>query len=262
MSVILGAALIFVFNWVITGQIFPFDAEPERWLLLGISGICGFWFSFLLVIKSFLYIGPRLGLLVGSLSPVLSAILAWWLLDETLNSASVMGIVVTIAGVIVVISAKAENGMAKSHRDYQLGVGLAVASSFTRAVALVLSKPGLSDDFPAITGSLMRIIVAVIAMLIYMALRGEFKSFTQGIQKSPMAFRQAALSALIGPAIGATLLLFAVQQAEVGVASTLGNLTPIFLLPIGYVVFKERITRRAVLGTVVAFVGTTILFIG
>jgi drug/metabolite transporter (DMT)-like permease len=54
-------------------------------------------------------------------------------------------------------------------------------------------------------------------------------------------------------------MVFSLQAAPVGVTSTLVSLSPIFLIPIGFVVFHDKITRRAVVGTVIAIVGTAIL---
>jgi drug/metabolite transporter (DMT)-like permease len=45
------------------------------------------------------------------------------------------------------------------------------------------------------------------------------------------------------------------------IVSTLMRLTPIFLLPIVYFVFKENVTQRAVVGTVIALVGVSVLMI-
>ena len=61
--------------------------------------------------------------------------------------------------------------------------------------------------------------------------------------------------------IGVWLSLVAVQRTSVGVASTLTSLTPIFLIPISYAVFKERPTRQTVIGTLVAVAGTVLLFV-
>jgi drug/metabolite transporter (DMT)-like permease len=55
--------------------------------------------------------------------------------------------------------------------------------------------------------------------------------------------------------------LIAVQNAPVGIASTLTSLTPIMLIPLSRIVFKEAITWRAVGGTLLAVAGTAILFL-
>jgi drug/metabolite transporter (DMT)-like permease len=67
--------------------------------------------------------------------------------------------------------------------------------------------------------------------------------------------------ALTGPYIGVWLSLIAVQRTEVGIASTLMALPPVFLLPIGRVVFKEAIGVQAIVGTLVAVGGVAMLFL-
>ena len=67
--------------------------------------------------------------------------------------------------------------------------------------------------------------------------------------------------AAAGPTIAVTLTLFAIQNAEVGVASTLTSLTPIILLPAGYFAFKERFGWQAIVGTLLAITGVALLFL-
>jgi drug/metabolite transporter (DMT)-like permease len=61
--------------------------------------------------------------------------------------------------------------------------------------------------------------------------------------------------------LGVLSSLFAVQHAEIGVASTLMALPPVIILPISYFVFKEKIGWQAILGTVLAIAGVAILFL-
>ena len=68
------------------------------------------------------------------------------------------------------------------------------------------------------------------------------------------------IAAISGPVIGASLMLLSLQFTSVGVSSTLTNTTPIILIPIGYFVFKEKITVRAIFGTMIAIAGIAVLF--
>jgi drug/metabolite transporter (DMT)-like permease len=70
-----------------------------------------------------------------------------------------------------------------------------------------------------------------------------------------------ALGALLGPLLGVSASLFAVQHAEIGVASTLMALPPVIILPISYFVFKEKIGWQALVGTLLAIAGVAILFL-
>ena len=73
--------------------------------------------------------------------------------------------------------------------------------------------------------------------------------------------RLLALCALMSPVFGLLSSLFAVQHAEVWMASTLMALPPVIILPISYFVFKEKIGWQAILGTVLAIIGVAVLFL-
>jgi drug/metabolite transporter (DMT)-like permease len=53
----------------------------------------------------------------------------------------------------------------------------------------------------------------------------------------------------------------AVQNTAVGIASTLMALSPIMLIPLERWVFDERVSPRAVIGTVIALAGSAMIFL-
>ena len=61
--------------------------------------------------------------------------------------------------------------------------------------------------------------------------------------------------------MGVWFSMIAVQNAPVGIASTLMALPPILLVPLTRWVFDERVTVRAVAGTVVALSGAALIFL-
>jgi drug/metabolite transporter (DMT)-like permease len=67
--------------------------------------------------------------------------------------------------------------------------------------------------------------------------------------------------AVLGPFLGVGLSLIAIQHAYIGIASTLMALPPIFLIPLSRWFFKEKITPRAVIGTLIALGGVALLFL-
>ena len=81
------------------------------------------------------------------------------------------------------------------------------------------------------------------------------------MREQPKVLVWLTLAAFTGPVLGATLSLFALQHTQVGVASTLIALPPVFLLPISWIVFKEKFDWGAVLGTLVAMAGVALLFL-
>lgn len=260
-SLPLGLVCIFVLHWVTTGQSFPGDAGAGRWLLFGISGVIGFWLGSLAVVNAIIRLGPRLALLVLAIAPILSAVLAWLFLDETLDGQAIAGIIVTITGIIWVVSEGNQSPDPVDRSAYRAGILFALAGALSQSISFLFSKQGLAGDFDPLSASLMRLMTGTVAIWLFAALRGRVRRDLTALRTYPVALRQLSLGAIAGPVTGASLMLLALQHAPVGIATTLGNLTPIFLIPIGYVVFKERITHRAITGTLVAMVGMAILFI-
>jgi drug/metabolite transporter (DMT)-like permease len=92
-------------------------------------------------------------------------------------------------------------------------------------------------------------------------LQRRAKVTIDSMREKPQVLGWLVMAAFTGPVLGATLSLFALQYTEVGIASTLIALPPVFLLPVGWVIFKEKFEWSAVLGTLVAIGGVAMLFL-
>ena len=102
---------------------------------------------------------------------------------------------------------------------------------------------------------------AAAAIWLYTLLRGQAGNTLRQLTQRPQSLPYILGGAVFGPLIGVSLSLLAVQRTEVGIASTLIALTPIFMLPIGALVFKERFGWQAVAGTLLAILGVGLLFL-
>lgn len=234
----------------------PLAAGAERWLWLGLSGLIGLVIGDALLFQAFLWIGPRLTMLLMSLTPVISALLAWFLLDERLTRQQLLGISVTVAGVAwVVLDRSSHRGGAGGNRNYLWGILFGLGAAAGQAVGLITAKKGLAGDFSPLTGTLMRMLVAAGVMWGMALLAGQAQSTLRRVAEQPRAMLYTLGGAFFGPFLGVTLSLTAVQATAVGVASTLMALPPIFLLPISRVFFGETIGARAILGAGIAMAG-------
>ena len=121
---------------------------------------------------------------------------------------------------------------------------------------------GVSDGFHAMSAALIRTVVGIVILWLYIALRGGLRHRLRPIITEPRALLFLLLAGLSGPVIGATLVLLSLQFTSVGISSTLTATTPILLIPISFLVFNEKITTRAVIGTLVAIAGVAVLFAG
>jgi drug/metabolite transporter (DMT)-like permease len=261
---LLALIMVSLTHWAAQGELFPISAEPWRWGWMGLSGFIGFVLGDAMLFQAFVMIGPRLSMLLMALAPVMGAVLAWMLLGETLNEVELLGILVTISGVAWVVSDRGnhDQGMAETApRYYLIGILLGLGGALGQAAGLVASKQGLKDDYSALSGNLMRLTVSTIMIWVLAMASGQGRANFEALRAKPRALKIMIGGAVMGPFVGVWLSLMAVQNAPVGVASALMSLPPIFLLPIGWKFFKERITWRAVIGTILAIAGTAILFL-
>lgn len=261
--------LLSLTHLVLLGTLAPVHASPERWFWLGASGIIGLALGDIFLFHGFTLIGPRLTMLMMSLSPILSTLLAWVFLGERLSLGEGLGIAATLAGITWVVlernnsPANANAGGAGSGRPHRYVEGLLVGlgASVCQALGLILARNGLDGDFSPISANFIRMSVAAGLFWLVTIFQGQAGPTFSALRAKPLAWRFILVGAFMGPFLGVSLSLLAIQHIEVGIASTLTSLPPVFLLPVSYVVFKERYGWQAIAGTLLAIAGSAILFL-
>ncbi len=256
----LAALFLAITHLLWQGQVLPIHAEPSRWGWLGLSAILGLVLGDSLLFQAFVLIGTRLAMLMMTLAPVIGTLLAWVFLGETLSLLEIAAIIVTMGSVAWVVSEQRNSNSADGNpRNYVIGVLCGIGGASGQALGLILSKRGMVGDFPALSASLMRLLVASVVIWLWALIQGQLRPTIEGlrIRRAQWAILGGTL---VGPFMGMTLSLAAVQLAPVGIASTLMSLSPMLLLPLAHWIFKERITPRAIVGTVVAMVGVAMIF--
>ncbi len=258
--VVFALLYLVVLNLVLYHQPLPFSAGPGRWMWLSLSGLIGLAIGDAFLFQAYLSVGPRLGTLLLSLSTLFGVLEAWIFLGETLKAGQLLGIALTLAGIIWVVLEHG-NSHDRTLRPSALGVLFGVLGALGQATGLVFSRQGMLGSFSPISGNVIRMLTAVVALWLVTFLQGEAGKTVQVLQDHPASFQLLALAALIGPVTGVSLSLLAVQNTEVGIASVLTSLSPIFILPFSYFYLKERLGWQAVAGTLLAMAGVSILFL-
>ena len=258
--VVFALLYLMIINLVFFGQVLPFNADPQRWTWLSLSGFIGLALGDAFLFQSYLTIGPRLGNLLLSLYPIFGALEAWIFLGESLRAGQILGILVTLAGIVWVVFERG-NGGEKMTRHMTVGVLYGVLSAVFQATGFVFSKQGMYGTYSPFQGNAIRMLAAMFGLLIIAMFQRQVGQTVTTLRENPSAFRMLMLAGFIGPVLGVSLSLYAVQNAEVGVASTLTSLAPIFMLPISHFVFKERLNWQAIAGTLLAMTGVAILFL-
>jgi drug/metabolite transporter (DMT)-like permease len=248
--------ILVLVHLVVYGSCFPLQAGPARLGWLATSGFIGFALADAVLFEAFVLIGARLAMLLMTLSPVFSALLAWLFLGQSLSLPKVAAMAVTLGGIAWVVWGGGEHD---DHPHLWRGILLGIGGALGQSVGLVFSKVGLAGGFPPISANLIRVTAGVAALLLYFGVSGRLRG-TLGSLRDGRATAFIGLGAVTGPVLGVVLSLVAITKAPMGVAATLMSLSPIILLPVSHFVFREKIGGHAVLGTLLALAGAAALF--
>lgn len=241
----------------------PWDVEGDRLFWLGLSGVIGLVLGDALLFQAFVWVGPRLSMLMMSLAPILAALMGWVFLGEKLSTWQVAGIAASIGGTVLVVLDRKPGSLSTliPARSYRLGILFGAGAALGQAAGLVTAKPGLGGDFPALSATLIRMLAAALVLWTITLLTRQAGPTLRRLRANPAAIKFILAGAFFGPTLGVTLSVFALQHIPVGVVSTLTSLPPIFLLPVGYFVFNERYGWPSIAGTFLAIAGVAVLFL-
>jgi drug/metabolite transporter (DMT)-like permease len=241
-------------------------ATNEQWFWMGLSGIIGLGIGDIGLFAAFVIIGPRLSLLMMSLSPIFASFVAYLMLGEVISPLAVVGIAITLTGVSLAILERdnnsTEDSVSKNHRLW--GVFLALVGAIGQGVGLVLSKKGIYLDpntvLNPISATLIRMTVGALFVWACAVAAGKFSRLRRAL-KDQNAIKNTAAGAFLGPFMGVTFSMVAVTYTEAGIAQTLMSLMPILIIPIVWILYKQRTSWRGILGAAIAIVGVAILFL-
>lgn len=248
-----GVASVVLLGFVIA--LSGVDGVSQRDLLiLAASGLVGIAVGDTLFFAALRDLSPSTLIVLLMMSQVLTAILALVLLGERLPMMAWAGIGAIILGVGVVLWTGSVGEKSPSRRR---GITLGLLSVVCMAASTIMAKEGL-DSSSALEATFVRMGAGMAGVTIYGFFTaqlghwmGEFRNF------------QLARSFLVAVCVvtfgGFWLSLLAIKHLEVAIANTLISTEPIFVLPLAALFLNERITIRAVAGTVLATAGVVIV---
>lgn len=252
---IIWSFLLLGITLLITKNTFlPMDATSEQWFWLGLSGVVGLFLGDMFLFKSYVVIGARTSSLIMTTAPILTTIIGWFFLNETLGIQSVFAILISVTGVMIVIV----NRKLKLRVPVK-GVFYAFLGALGQATGLILSKKGIGDYDP-IAATQIRLIFALILFLIAISATKQWGKVKVAV-KNTRGMIDVFLGSFFGGFIGITLSLYAVQQTHTGVASTLMALVPVLIIIPSAIVFKEKIRVNHVIGAIISMIGVSLFFL-
>lgn len=248
-AICLGGVLLF------TGA-GPIGARPIAYLAL--SGVLGIAVGDTFFFLSLMQLGPRRASLMGSLNPAVIAVAAAAFLGERPTPVAWAGIVAASFGVGWVLWERAPEGGGREITS--LGVRYGILSVLCTAGGVLLAKVGVVS-VPAVHAAWIRLLAGSAGLALWGASRSDLGRWVDPFRDGKLLAKAAgvAVFVVIG---GFWLSLVALKHIDAAIAGTLNATGPLFILPMSFVMMKEKLSLRAVLGAGVAVGGVALILAG
>ncbi|MFK7743036.1 MAG: EamA family transporter [Planctomycetota bacterium] len=273
--------LLCLLAWLLLGSAWPADASGERQLWLAISGVVGLVLGDFCFFYALATIGPRVSSVVMSLWPG-CAVGFELLRGNRSTSSELLGITMTIVGVVLVLLRRRSDGASGaggwrsdlSRRQWTLGILGALGGALGQAFGFLVSGdamaavpdpsggPDFAPEIDPLLATIVRMVAATIGMQLVVTLQGQPLAMAK-VVRNRRAHAMAWVGAICGPVLGVWLSMVARARAEhAGVAAALMATTPVFLLPVSIYLYRARVGPLGIFGTLLAVAGVVVCVVG
>lgn len=265
---LLYAFLILSFGVSIFMQKWPWQLfsglSVQQLIWFGFSGFIGLTLGDYFAFTAYRILGSRRASLFGCFAPGAALMAAMLLLDEHIGWNGILGMVVSVAGIMLLVLSRREKQQVQLVHDgnYYKGILFAALGAVCQGAGLVLAKQGFAlsnPDFSAVYATWTRMLAA--SSLAYVI--GIFK-LNVGTEFSSITFNRhkvapVLLGTIFGPVIGVSFSLVTAMHLEASVAQTLFSLLPVTVLITSVLLYKEKVHFSAYLAVAVSLAGVLLL---
>ncbi len=265
----LTMALFFLgfYSLINRGLFLPLDATAYQWFWLSMSGIVGFVLGDYFLFKSYEVISARISMLIMALAPPIAALISWIALDEKLTAKQGLGMLLTFAGIALVILKREvntdedeESTQKKVKLNYPLvGLLLAFGGAVGQAGGLVLSKVGM-QDYDVVSAVQIRVITGIVGFAFMFLFLNRWNTLFDAV-RNVWAMKRITLGAIFGPFLGVTFSLLSIRYTSTGVASAIMSIVPVIIIAPAVLIFKEKFNSKELIGALITVGGVMLFFL-
>jgi drug/metabolite transporter (DMT)-like permease len=259
LAILLLSPFILLIEGVSINYLFAFPGI-QNWIWLGLSGVVGLalgdYFSF----SAFSAIGARNSSIFNTLAPGTAIIFGYMMLGEKINLIGIIGMLITIAGIIYISLQKRGDDSTIS----LIGIGHAIGAALCQGAGLVLAKKAYENNDIHIApfhAAWLRIVGAVIVLIIFTIITKQIRPLLRNSinPNNRKGLLYLSLGTLSGTVLGLTFAMQTISTIDSAVAQTIFSLVPVMAIPLAYFFHKEKITMAIISGASIAIVGVIIL---
>lgn len=237
-----------------------------QYIYVGSSGIIGLVIGDYFGFHSMAILGARQSSIFVTMAPGAALLFGYLLLGETLDVTGTIGIVISIGGMIWFLSGSgnARDNVIniKEYGSLRKGIIYGILSGLSQGIQIALSKKGLllSPNLSPIHATWIRIFAATIAYFSFTAVQGKLKKdVIDVIRRKKHVMPMATYATIFGLVLSIILVMWSITLSKVSVTQTILSLGPIIIVPMAWVLYKERVSSKTMFAALVSIVGVFVL---
>jgi drug/metabolite transporter (DMT)-like permease len=190
---------------------------------------------------------------ISMIYPLIASGLGIWILGERITAPVAAGTFVTLAGLALIVGERMPAGDAGAG-ETRRGLGLALLSAVLWGVSPVMMTPAIREVDP-VSIQAVRLPLAAGILWVTPWARGAGARVRRDLRAvGPLLLVISVLTAM-----SAVTWVAALKYAGITVTTVLSSTSPLFAIPIGLLVFGERVSTRTVAGILLAVAGIVLL---
>jgi len=234
-----------------------------QYTYVSLSGVLGLVIGDYFGFNAMAILGARVSSIFNAIAPVATLIFGYILLSETINGVGLAGIIICMSGVIWFLLGSKGDKKEQHHGSIKMGIIFGLLACFCQGFNIVISKKGFLDTSYALSPlhvTWIRIFAATVVYFLFTFSRGRLRSDVIVIVKNGKEIIPSiTLATLWGLVLSIVLLMWSITLCKVAVAQTIIALVPIVVVPMSFVLYKERLTFKTMIAAIVSVAGVFIL---
>ena len=248
------------FTYLFTGP------SMAQYLYVGASGVLGLVVGDYFGFYAMAILGARVSSIFNTIAPIATLAFGFLLLNEDISFIGIVGILLSIAGVIWFLmggKASEDSPPVLKHGTVRKGIIFGVLAGLCQGFHLVISKKGFNDTSYALSplhATWIRILAATVVYYVFTISRGRLKKDVIVIVREGKDIMGKVIFATIwGLILSIVLVMWSVTLCKAAVVQTIISLIPIVVVPMSFVLYKEKLTFKTMVAALVSVSGVFIL---
>jgi DME family drug/metabolite transporter len=202
-------------------------------------------------------IGVSYAFPIANIYPILTYIVAIFLVNEIIVISRLIGIIVAVTGVTLISREQAEKNKREGITKFDaIGISLAFLAALSWAFGTVFLQIGVTGIDPIDANFIRMLFGSIIFVPIFLG------SIKRGMHVPSRRSTKIIIAAgFLGMTVGSLLYTYTVKLIGAPISALLGSTSPLFAVPISIIFLKEKFSLRSIIGALLTVVGVILVIV-